>query len=97
MATNQNENAKDQVSRAADAARDTAREGIRVASESTQSLADQAVQLFGFSGARAQELTQQSTQNLEAVAQTSTVLVQGFQEVSQGGSSGLAGAAPEEC
>jgi hypothetical protein len=85
MATNQNETAKDQVSRAAEAARDTAREGIRVASESTQRVADQAVQLFGFSGERAQELTQQSTQNLQAVAQTSTVLLRGLQEVSQEG------------
>ena len=85
MATNQNENAKDQLSRAAEAARDTAREGVRGAAESTERIADQVVQLFGFGGERGQELAQQSTQNLQAVTQTSTVLARGFQEVSQEG------------
>ncbi|HEX2171173.1 MAG TPA: phasin family protein [Dehalococcoidia bacterium] len=85
MATNQNENAKDQVSRAAEAVRDAGREGVRAASESTQRVADQVVQLFGFSGERGEELSRQSTQNIQAVTQTSTVLARGFQEVSQEG------------
>ena len=78
MAT-RNENASDQGSRAADAAR----ESVRVATESTQRLPDQAARLFGFGGETGQELARQSTQNLEAVTQTSTVLARGFQDVSQ--------------
>ncbi|HEX2135511.1 MAG TPA: phasin family protein [Microvirga sp.] len=46
-------------------------------------MADQAAQLFGFGGERVEELTRQSTQNLQAVAQTSTVLARGFQDVSR--------------
>ena len=83
MATNQNENAKDQVSRAAEAVRDAGREGVRAAAESTERLTDQVVQLFGFSGERGEELTRQSTQNIQAVTQASTVLARGFQDVSQ--------------
>ena len=79
MAMNRNESASDQVFRAADAVR----ESVHGATESTERLADQVVQLFGFSGDRGQELTRQSTQNIQAVTQTSTVLVRGFQDVSQ--------------
>ncbi len=79
MATNRNETAGDQVSRAADAVR----ESVHGATDTTERLADQVVQLFGFSGDRGQELTRQSTQNMQAVTQTSTVLVRGFQDVSQ--------------
>jgi phasin family protein len=79
MATNRNENASDQVSRAADAVR----ESVQGATASTERLAEQVTQLFGFGGERGQELTRQSTQNMQAVTQTSTVLARGFQDVSQ--------------
>src|SRR5215212_4766930 len=79
MATTRNENASDQISRAADAVRESA----HGATESTDRVAEQVTQLFGFGGERGQELTRQSTQNMQAVTQTSTVLVRGFQDVSQ--------------
>jgi phasin family protein len=79
MATNRNENANEQVSRAADAGR----EGLRVASETSQLLTERAAQLFGFAGERGQELSRQSTQNLEVVSETSAVLARGFQDISQ--------------
>ncbi len=83
MAT-RNETA-DQLSRAAEAAHDAGREGVRATAGGTQRLVDQAAQLFGFGGERGQELTRQTTQNIQAVTQTSTVLVRGLQEVSQEG------------
>jgi len=79
MATNRNENANDQVSRAAD----VGRENVRAASEAGQRLTDQVVQLFGFSGERGQELTRQSSQNIEVVTETSAVLARGFQDLSR--------------
>ena len=78
MAT-RNENASEQVSRAGDAAR----ESVRIVSENTQRVADQAVQFFGFGGESGQELARQSTQNLQAVIQATTVLTRGFRDVSQ--------------
>ena len=82
MATTRNENANDQLSRAAEAARDTGRESVRLASENTQRWTDQAVQFFGLGGESGQELARQSTQNLNAVTQASTVLARGFRDVS---------------
>ena len=79
MATNRNETANDQVSRAAE----SVRESVHRTTESTERLADQVTELFGFSGDRGQELTRQSSQNMQAVTQTSTVLARGFQDVSQ--------------
>jgi phasin family protein len=79
MASNRNENTNEQISRAADAGR----EGVRVASETGQRLTEQVVQLFGFAGERGQELTRQSSQNLEVVTETSAVLARGFQDISR--------------
>ena len=48
MATTRNETASDQVHRAADAVRDS----VRGTTQSTDRLADQVTQLFGFGGDR---------------------------------------------
>ncbi len=79
MATNRNENANDQAARAAD----IGRENVRAASEAGQRLTEQVVQLFGFSGERGQELTRQSSHNIEIVTETSAVLARGFQDLSR--------------
>jgi len=44
---------------------------------------DQITNVLGFSGPKAEELARRSSKNIEAVSQASTVLVRGFQEVSQ--------------
>ncbi len=49
----------------------------KVASRST----DQFMQVLGLSGQQSQELAQQSSQNVQAIANTSTVLARGFQDV----------------
>jgi phasin family protein len=79
MATNRNENANEQAARAAD----IGRENIRAATDAGQRLTDQVVQLFGFSGERGQELTRQSSHNIEVVTETSAVLARGFQDLSR--------------
>ena len=48
-----------------------------------QRAADQFTQVLGFSSPQAQELARRSSENVQAVTQASTVLVRGFQEVSQ--------------
>ena len=78
MASHRNET-NDQISKAADASR----ESFRVVSETGQRFTDQMGQLFGFAGERGQELTRQSSQNLEVVTETSAVLARGFQDISR--------------
>jgi phasin family protein len=80
MATNRNESGTEQTTRAA---ADAGREGLRIASETSQLLTDRAAQLFGFAGDRGQELSRQSSQNLEIVTEASAVLMRGFQDISQ--------------
>ena len=44
---------------------------------------DQFASVFGFSGREAQEAAQQSSQNLQAIAECTTVLAQGVQDISR--------------
>lgn len=83
--------AGEQIFRAsADAARQgahTAQEamtaGLNTATQTFQQVADQFTRSLGFAEPKAQELARKSSQNLEAVTQTSTVLAQGVQEISR--------------
>jgi phasin family protein len=79
MATARDANTNDQVSRAADAGR----ESLNAAAEGSQRLADQVAEMFSFSQGRGEELTRQSRQNLEALTQAGTVLTRGFQDLSR--------------
>ena len=79
MATARNANTNDQISRAADAGRET----LNAAAEGSQRFADQVAQMFSFSEGRGEELTRQSRQNLEALTQAGTVLTRGFQDFSR--------------
>lgn len=55
--------------------------GWDAASKVAQRSTDQFMQVFGLSGLQSQQLAQQSSQNLQAIANTSTVLARGFQGV----------------
>jgi hypothetical protein len=77
---------------------DTARENVRVlgettqgalrsgmtsASESARRFTDQATQAYGFSGEKREELTRQTSQNLEMISEAGALLTRGFQDVSR--------------
>ena len=61
----------------------TLQAGWDAASKVAQRSTDQFMQVFGFSGQQSQELARQSSQNIQAIANTSTVLARGFQNVVQ--------------
>jgi phasin family protein len=69
--------------RTADTARENVQSGLNTAVQGVQRATDQFTQILGFTGPRAEELARQSSENIEAVSQASTVLARGFQEVSQ--------------
>ena len=82
MPANRN-NEDEQIRRATDDASESVKSGIDAVAKSFESVTDQFTNVLGFSGPNAEELARQSTHNIEAVSQASTVLVRGFQEVSQ--------------
>ncbi len=59
----------------------TLQTGLDVAYKVAQRSTDQFLQVFGLSGQQSQELAQQSSQNVQAIANTSTVLARGFQDI----------------
>lgn len=67
----------------ADAAQDAMKAGLDTAAQTFQQIADQFTRSLGSAGPQAQELARKSSQNLEVVAQASTVLAQGAQEISR--------------
>src|SRR5215203_3052311 len=72
------ETARAGVRKATDNAENVMQTGIQAA----QRVADQFGRVFGVGGQN-EDLTRQATQNLEAITQTGSVLVRGFQEVSR--------------
>ncbi len=56
---------------------------LEMATQATERSVDQFAQVFGFSGRVSEETAQQSSQNLEAVAEATTVLAQGLQDISR--------------
>ena len=69
--------------RTASTTQETLRAGLGTASEIAQRSTDHVVELFSFSGKRTQDAAAQAAEGLQAVAQSSTALVRGFQEVSR--------------
>jgi hypothetical protein len=59
----------------------TLQTGLDVAYKVAQRSTDQFLELFGLSGEQSQELAQQSSHNVQAIANTSTVLARGFQDI----------------
>ena len=57
--------------------------GLEMATQAAERSVEQFAHTFGFSGEEAEEAARQSAQNIEAVAEASTVLAQGFQEISR--------------
>ena len=53
------------------------------ASESARRFGDQVTKAYGFSGENREELTQQVSQNLEAISEAGALLTRGFQDVSR--------------
>jgi len=68
--------------RAARTTQDAVRTGVGTASEIAERSTDHVVQLFSVSGHRTQEVAAQAAERVQAVAQSSTALMRGFQEVS---------------
>jgi len=68
--------------RAARTTQDAVRTGVGAASEIAERSTDHVVQLFSVSGQRTQEVAAQAAERVQAVAQSSAVLVRGLQEVS---------------
>ena len=82
MPTSRN-NENEPTRNAADDASESVKSGVDAVAKSFERATDQFTKVLGFSGPNAEELARQSTQNIETVSQASTVLVRGFQEVSQ--------------
>jgi hypothetical protein len=69
--------------RTASTTQDTLRAGLGTASDIAQRSTDHVVELFSLSGKRTQNAAGQAAEGLQAVAQSSTALARGFQEVSR--------------
>jgi phasin family protein len=63
--------------------RDAVETGVNTTVRNFQKVTDQFTQAVGFAGPQAEELARRSSQNIEAVAQASTILVKGAQEISR--------------
>src|SRR5215218_10270800 len=74
------DNENEQIRNAAEDASASEKSGVDAAVQGFERVTDT---VLGFSGPKAEELARQSSHNIEAVSQASTVLVRGFQEVSQ--------------
>ena len=57
--------------------------GLEMATQAAERSVGQFARTFGFSGEQAEEAARQSSRNIEAVAEASTVLAQGIQEISR--------------
>src|SRR4051812_38679667 len=83
MPNNRN-NENEQIARdAAENASESVQSGVSAAVKSFERAGDQITNILGFSGPKAEELARRSSKNIEAVSQANTVLVRGFQDVSQ--------------
>ena len=69
--------------RSTETARDSLQTGLNTATQTFQRMTDQFTKVLGFNGPQSEELARRSSQNLQAVSQASSVLMQGAQEVSQ--------------
>ena len=67
----------------AETTQDALRSGMTSASESARRFTDQVTQAYGFSGEKREELTHQTSQNLEMISEAGALLTRGFQDVSR--------------
>ena len=67
----------------AETVRDAMEFGLNNSVKNFQKAADQFTQAVGFAGPQAEELARRSARNIEAVAEASTVLAKGAQEISR--------------
>jgi phasin family protein len=72
----------EQIRNAADDASESVKSGVDALAKGFERVTDQFTNVLGFSGPKAEELARQSSHNIEAVSQASTVLIRGFQDVS---------------
>ena len=84
-------NASEEVARASsdiaqrntETVQELVRSGVETASKMAERSLDQFASVFGFSGREAQEAAEQSSRNIQAVAECSTVLARGAQDISR--------------
>jgi hypothetical protein len=67
----------------AESVRDAMEFGLNNTVENFQKATDQFTQAVGFAGPQAEELARRSAENIEAVAEASTILAKGAQEISR--------------
>ena len=72
----------DVARRGAETARDAMHAGLETANDAFRRAADQFTQVLGYNGPQAEELARRSGRTVRAVAQASTVLARGAQEIS---------------
>jgi phasin family protein len=73
----------DVANRGAETLRDTMRSGLNTATETFQRATDQFLKRFTFSGPQSEDVARRSSQAIDAVTQTGSIVARGFQEVSQ--------------
>ena len=73
----------DAARRNGEAAQDAMKAGLNTATQGFQQVTDQFKRTLGFAEPQSEELSRRSSQNLEAVTQSTAVLAQGAQEISR--------------
>jgi phasin family protein len=73
----------DNTNAQAEIVRDATEFGVNTSVKNFQKAADQFTQAVGFAGPQADELARRSRENIEAVAEASTVLVKGAQDITR--------------
>ena len=73
----------DMARRGAETTRDAMQSGMNAATESFKRVTDQFTKALGFAGPQSEEVARRSSQNIEAISQTSTILARGAQDVSR--------------
>lgn len=69
--------------RNAETVRQAAQSGVTMATQAAQRSASQFARAFGLTGERVQQTTQQSTRNVQVLAETGAVLARGMQDISR--------------
>ncbi len=67
----------------AETAQQIMQSGLNMASEAAERSMDQFARVFGFSDKQAEKAAQESSRNIEAMAECNTVLAHGFQDISR--------------
>src|SRR3954451_5487641 len=73
----------DMARRGAETARDTMQSSVNMAAQGFQRMTDQFTQTLGFNGPQSEDLARRSSQKLQAVSETSTILLKGVQDISR--------------